>query len=92
MSSPKQKFSPEDLQLLDLALAGAMATAAELAAKHQALAGVLRRRLFYIASEGVTDPAMLRNKLVRSMNLDRNCQMEERAPVEADTPSHLRVA
>jgi len=71
MSTIKQKFSPDDLEALDLALAGALAAAGELVVKHQGLAGALRRRLVYMAGEGTTNPQTLRNQLVKSMNLDR---------------------
>jgi hypothetical protein len=71
MSIKQEFFLPNDLKTLDLALIGAVAIAKELGVRPQGLAGALRRRLFVIAGEGITDPETLSSRLVKSMNLDR---------------------
>ena len=67
----KQVFTPEELHALDLALAGALATAKELGADAKTLEGPLRRRLFAVACAGGTDPDALRNETLKSMNVDK---------------------
>lgn len=67
----QQVFSPEELQKLDLAYAGALATAMELGLPCAALAGALRRRLFDVASMGITDPEALRDEALKEMNIHR---------------------
>jgi hypothetical protein len=69
--SYKQLFTPEDLRHLDLALEGALATARELGLPSAGLEGVLRRRLFVVATTGITDPEVLRNEALKEMNIDR---------------------
>ena len=69
--SYKQMFTPEDLKQLDLALEGALATARELGLPCAGLEGALRRRLFGVASAGITDPEVLRNEALKEMNIDR---------------------
>jgi hypothetical protein len=68
---PKQAFSPEELGALDLAFAGALATAIELGLPSRGLEGALRRRLFVVASKGITDPEALRDGALKEMNIDR---------------------
>ena len=67
----KQLFTPEDLQKLDLALEGALATARELGLPRGGLEGVLRRRLFAVASTGISDPEALRDEALKEMNTAR---------------------
>jgi len=62
LKQPKQVFSPEELRTLDLAFAGALATAMELGLPCAGLTGALRRRLFDVASTGITDPEALRDE------------------------------
>lgn len=69
--SRKQLFTPEDLKHLDLAIEGALATARELGLPCAGLEGSLRRRLFDIASTGITDPEVLRDEALKEMNIDR---------------------
>jgi len=64
----KQLFTPEDLKNLDLALEGALATARELGLPRGGLEGVLRRRLFVVASMGINDPEALRNEALKEMD------------------------
>jgi hypothetical protein len=72
LKAPKQQvFTPTELRAMDLALAGAFATVKELGLPRRGLEGALRRRLFDIASEGITDPEMMRNELLKRMNVDR---------------------
>lgn len=71
MGSYKQTFTPEDLSHLDLALEGALATAQELGLPRAGLEGALRRRLFHVASAGITDPEALRDEALKEMNIDR---------------------
>lgn len=68
---PKHAFTPQDLEALDLALIGALATIRELGIRRSGLQTALRRRLFDLASEGVAGPEALQNALVKSMNLDK---------------------
>lgn len=68
---PKQTFSPKELKMLDLALVGALATTAELGLPRRGFEGALRRRLFVIASTGITEPAELRDETLKDMNIDR---------------------
>lgn len=68
---PKQSFNQQELEALDLALSGALATAKELGLPRQGLEGPLRRRLFDIASTGITDPEALRDEALKEMNIDR---------------------
>ena len=68
---PKQVFSPEELEALDLAFAGALATAMELGLPCKGLEGALRRRLFVVASTGITDPEALRDGALKELNIDR---------------------
>ena len=68
---PKQSFNQRELESLDLALAGALATAKELGLPSQGLEGALRRRLFDVASTGITDPETLRDEALKDMNIDR---------------------
>jgi len=67
----KQSFNQQELKALDLALAGAIATAKELGLPCQGLEGALRRRLFDVASTGITDPEALRDEALKDMNIDR---------------------
>lgn len=69
LKQSKQPFNSQDV--LDLALAGALATVKELGIKRQGLEGILRGRLVAIASEGITDPAVLRDKALKSLNVDK---------------------
>lgn len=67
----KTVFTSQELEALDLALAGALATAKELGLRQDVLERALRRRIFVIASEGVTDPEELCGRTLKSMNLDK---------------------
>ena len=72
MSSPdKQVFSSQELQVMDLALAGALATMQELGLDREGLEEKLRKRLFVVAKEGVDDPRTLRNKLLDTIGVRR---------------------
>lgn len=71
MGSYKQTFTPEDLRHLDLALEGALATARELGLPCAGLEGALRRRLFFVASKGITGPEALQNETLKEMNIHR---------------------
>lgn len=68
---PQPSFQSYELDALDFALAGALAMAKELGIKRRGLSGAMRRRIFVIAREGITDPTMLRDKLLKSFNLDK---------------------
>ena len=71
MGSYKQLFTPQVSANLDLALEGALATAGELGLPRAGLEGVLRRRLFVIATTGITDLEALRDEALKEMNIDR---------------------
>lgn len=71
MGSYKQLFTPEDLSHLDLALEGALATVTELGLSPEGVKPTLMRRLFHVASTGVTDPETLRDEALKDMNIDR---------------------
>lgn len=49
-------------------LEGALATARELGLPRGGLEGVLRRRLFVVASMGINDPEALRNEALKEMD------------------------
>lgn len=68
---PKPSFQSDELDALELALAGALATAKELGIKGKGLSSVMRRRIFDVAREGITDPTLLRDKLLKSFNVDK---------------------
>jgi hypothetical protein len=68
---PQQVFSPEELRTLDLAFAGALARAKELGLPCAGLTGALRRRLFDVASTGITDLEALREEALKEMNIHR---------------------
>jgi len=67
---PKQVFNPQELHTLDLALADALTTITGLGLKQEGLEASLRNRLFVIARNGVTDPITMRNKLLKSIDLE----------------------
>lgn len=71
MGSVKQIFTPEDLRLLDRALGGALARATELGLSPEGIKPTLMRRLFDVASTGITDVEMLQNEALKEMNVDR---------------------
>jgi len=48
-----------------------LAVTSELGLKPSVLKKALRRRLFMIAAEGVTDPTILRDRALKSMNVDK---------------------
>lgn len=67
----KQSFNSHDLEVLDLALAGALATAKELGIEQRCLEAPLGRRLFTLAGNGITDPEILQVEVLKSMNIDK---------------------
>ena len=71
MGSFKQIFTPEDLQQLDLALQGALTTAKERGLNPTGVKPTLMRRLFQVASTGITDLEVLQSEALKQMNIDR---------------------
>ena len=71
MGSFKQIFTPEDLQQLDLALQGALATAKERGLNPAGVKPTLMRRLSHVASTGITDLEVLQSEALKEMNIDR---------------------
>jgi hypothetical protein len=68
MGSCKELFTPEASKNLDIALEDALATARELGLPCRGLEGVLRRRLFVVATTGIVDPEALRDEALKEMN------------------------
>lgn len=68
---PKPSFNQQELEFLDLALAGALAMVTELGLSREGLKPTLMRRLFVIASKGNMDPEALRDGALKDMNIDR---------------------
>ena len=71
MGSYKQIFTPEDLRLLDVALQGALATVTKLGLSPAGVKPTLMRRLFHVASTGITDREVLESEALKEMNIDR---------------------
>ena len=71
MGSFKQVFTPEDLRQLDLALQGALTTAKERGLNPAGVKPTLMRRLFHVASTGITDLEVLQSEALKEMNIDR---------------------
>ncbi len=71
MGSYKQIFTPEDLRLLDRALANALARITDLGLSPEGAKPTLMRRLFDVASTGITDLEVLQSEALKKMNVDR---------------------
>lgn len=70
-----QTGTPKELETLDLAITGELATADELGLKREGLQVTLRRLLFDVVSEnGITDPATMRDQFLKSMNVDKKAK------------------